>query len=152
AAFDAHPAEKLIELCPPTSGMEGVLPALEDEYSLALVGNEPAVVKKILEHHKMTPHFKTILFHDELGHRKPDLRFFLKAIEKIGCSIEESVFVGDTICEDVAPAKLLGLPTVRHHVGFAAWQEARGPFELPDKVVDSMEELPGVLDEIKEEM
>ena len=46
----------------------------------------------------------------------------------------------------------INLATVRHHVGFAAWQEARGTFELPDKVLDSMEELPGVLEELRDEM
>lgn len=152
AAFKALPPDRLIELFPPTSGMEGVLPALASDYSLALVGNEGAWVRKILEKHKMTGFFKQIVLAEDAGFRKPDTRFFEAVLKKAGCPANEAVVVGDTICMDVFPAKLLGLATVRHHVGYAAWQEARGTFELPDKVLDSMEELPGVLEELKEEM
>jgi len=152
AAVKALSVERLIDLFPPTSGMEGVLPALASEYRLALVGNEEPSVHKILEKNRMKDVFKRILLASDLGYRKPDTRFFEAALKAVGCPAGEAVFVGDTICNDIFPAKLVGLATVRHHVGFAAWQEARGAFELPDKVLDSMEELPGVLEELKDEM
>ena len=49
---------------------------------------------------------------EEVGKARPDPAVIAYAVEKLGCSFEETVMVGDDIVCDVTPAKSLGLTTI----------------------------------------
>src|SRR5205085_7030935 len=45
------------------------------------------------------------VFSSEVGWRKPDLRIFRTALERLGVQPEETVFVGDRLRDDIAGAR-----------------------------------------------
>ena len=54
-----------------------------------------------------------------LGVRKPDLVFFAKVVELMGCPADETAYVGDRVDNDVLPAAAAGLVAV--HVRRGPW-------------------------------
>jgi len=56
--------------------------------------------------------FRWILGSQHLGLRKPDSRFFMKAIESTGFNAEEIMVVGDSVKLDIVPAARLGMGSV----------------------------------------
>ena len=54
-----------------------------------------------------------------LGVRKPDLAFFAKVVELVGCTAGEVAYVGDRVDNDVLPAAAAGLVAV--HVRRGPW-------------------------------
>jgi HAD superfamily hydrolase (TIGR01662 family) len=54
-----------------------------------------------------------------LGVRKPDLAFFEKVVELVGCRADETAYVGDRVDNDVLPAARAGLAAV--HVRRGPW-------------------------------
>jgi putative hydrolase of the HAD superfamily len=55
------------------------------------------------------PVFKDILVSEELGVAKPKIEFYQKALDKIGYSANEILYVGDSIKLDIEPATQLGM-------------------------------------------
>ena len=53
--------------------------------------------------------------------------------------------VGDRLDNDIAPAKAIGMPTVRVRQGLAAVQQSHDPALTPDLTIDSLTRLPEVL-------
>jgi HAD superfamily hydrolase (TIGR01662 family) len=54
-----------------------------------------------------------------LGVRKPDLAFFAKVVERMGCPADEVAYVGDRVDNDVLPAVAAGLVAI--HVRRGPW-------------------------------
>jgi len=76
------------------------------------------------------------------GVSKPDPEIFRIALRRLGLAPGDCLMVGDSFDRDVVPAKRLGLRAV--------WLRGPSPRpcpdpELPDAVVNSLRELPGVL-------
>ena len=53
------------------------------------------------------------VFSSEIGKRKPHPEIFERALEALGVSPEEAMFVGDRLYEDVRGAGELGITTVQ---------------------------------------
>ena len=75
---------------------------------------------------------------------KPDPRIFETALEKAGCPPHEAVMIGDRLDNDVAPAKALGMKTVRVRQGFGVLQSPRSEADTPDFEIGSLSELPAL--------
>jgi FMN phosphatase YigB (HAD superfamily) len=53
------------------------------------------------------------VFSSEIGRRKPDPAIFERALEALGVTPEEALFVGDRLWEDVGGAGAVGMRTVQ---------------------------------------
>ena len=92
------------------------LSALRDaEVKLALVVNTPhlgAVIDQHLESVGLLEFFPVRVYSSEIEASKPSPRPFQTALEQLGASANEAIFVGDDATIDLAGAKRVGLQTV----------------------------------------
>ncbi|WP_371797163.1 HAD family hydrolase [Streptomyces sp. NBC_01718] len=84
---------------------------------------------------------------DDWGASKPDIAFFDRVAEVVPFDVEEILYVGDRVDNDLRPAVAAGMPTALVRRGPWAtiqWnsQEAK---ELPTFRVESLLELPGMI-------
>ncbi|MFS0634782.1 HAD family hydrolase [Mesobacillus foraminis] len=85
-------------------------------------------------------YFHTILVSEREGIKKPDPRIFNRALERLGVSASQSVFIGDHPENDVWAAKHVGMKAIwkRHF----QWDIAEA-----DSIIDDLAEIPVKLDE-----
>ena len=81
----------------------------------------------------------------DVGYLKPHESIFRAALEAVGATAEETVFIGDNPVADVAGAQAMGMKAVLR-VGHPAPHLISGLI-VPDAAVNSFDELPAVLDE-----
>ncbi|MDE2952580.1 MAG: HAD family hydrolase [Chloroflexota bacterium] len=79
----------------------------------------------------------------DVGYLKPHSRIFRRALEEMGASAEETVFVGDNPVADVAGAQAVGMLAVRRLNPGAS---DNGHLAKPHEIVTSLAELPSLLD------
>jgi HAD superfamily hydrolase (TIGR01662 family) len=93
---------------------KGVLEKLHGEYKLGIVSNFaiPECVDKLLEKHGLDVLFDVVVVSGAVNKRKPSPEIFQKALEKMGVSAENTVFVGDTVDADVIGAKAAGMKVI----------------------------------------
>lgn len=88
-----------------------VLELLSARVPLALVsnfyGNLPVVVREM----GLDPYFQTVVESAAEGIRKPDARLFQIALERLHLSAGEVMVVGDSLKNDILPARSLGCRT-----------------------------------------
>jgi putative hydrolase of the HAD superfamily len=75
-----------------------------------------------------------------VGRAKPDPAFFTMALAAWGLPADRVAYVGDRPDNDVAPARALGLLTVRVLTGPHAAQVPRSDAERPDREVADLAE------------
>lgn len=76
----------------------------------------------------------------DVGCRKPDRRMFEAALASAHCSAVEAIFIGNSEDRDIAPARSMGMRTVR-----VAIEEARPASSHADAVVTSLKAAGDVL-------
>jgi putative hydrolase of the HAD superfamily len=69
-------------------------------------------LEKHLEQVGILDFFPLRMYSYEFDFKKPDLRIFRIAAERIGEAMENILFVGDRIDNDIQPALALGMPAV----------------------------------------
>jgi putative hydrolase of the HAD superfamily len=72
----------------------------------------PECVDKLLEKHGLDKLFDVVVVSGAVNKRKPSPEIFQKALEKLGVSAENAVFVGDTADADIIGAKAAGMKTI----------------------------------------
>jgi putative hydrolase of the HAD superfamily len=128
-----------IELRP---GVDEVIRGLQRQFvTQGLAANQPATVLPVLDRLGIGQCFTHREVSGHHGFRKPDVRLFLRACEDLGVAPQECIMVGDRIDNDIAPARLLGMRTVRFRTGRHANQRPRSADELPDVEVRAAEAL-----------
>jgi putative hydrolase of the HAD superfamily len=122
-------------------GIEGLLQRLvAQDLTLGIVANQPASAALRLQRVGIAQYFRHLALSELVGARKPDAAIFLGAAEALGVAPARCIMVGDRIDNDIAPAKALGMATVRFRSGRHARQHPRGSSEAPDAdVVDVLE-------------
>ena len=98
-------------------------------------------------------------FSSEIGWRKPDVRIFTVALQRLGVRADEAVFVGDRLRDDIAGARAAGMRTVltrefRDEIdgpdradARRFWPAAEGiEVVAPDRSIRALADLPDVLD------
>jgi putative hydrolase of the HAD superfamily len=87
---------------------------LHGNYKLGIVSNFaiPECVDKLLEKHGLDKLFDVVVVSGAVNKRKPSPEIFQKALEKLGVSAENAVFVGDTADADIIGAKAAGMKTI----------------------------------------
>ena len=124
--------------------------ALSEKYTLATAANQPAVTQQILEDAGILRHFKFKEMSGSMKYSKPDIRFFLYILDQIDVKPEEAVMVGDRQDNDIVPARLLGMKTIRWRGGLFKDQEVRMPSEEPDGNIEKLSELPDALEKLRQ--
>jgi putative hydrolase of the HAD superfamily len=87
---------------------------LRRKYKLGIVSNFaiPECVDKLLKKHGLDEFFDVVVVSGAVNKRKPSPEIFQKALEKMGVSAENTVFVGDTVDADVIGAKAAGMKSI----------------------------------------
>jgi HAD superfamily hydrolase (TIGR01549 family) len=126
-----------------------VLRTLAQKYRLGIVANSGEDMIQKLAAANLLSCFTSHQTANTIGYFKPDIRYFARVLGELRSVPEEAVMVGDRIDCDIVPAKSLGLKAVRLRVGRHREQEPRMPTEVPDAEIQSIAELPGVLEQLQ---
>ncbi|TWT08827.1 HAD family hydrolase [Reyranella sp. CPCC 100927] len=154
--FAAHRAWTLFsaemarnDLAEARPGMIELLAALRASgFSLGIVANQPLTLAAKLERLGMAGLFDSADGSAQLGFHKPDPRLFLTVCARLGAVPADCLMVGDRIDNDIVPARLLGMRTVRFRAGRHAAQAPRSWTELPDADVATVDELAAAIDRL----
>ena len=93
---------------------KSALEKLHERYKLGIVSNFaiPECVDKLLERHGLDSLFDVVVVSGAVNKRKPSPEIFERALEKLGVSAENAVFVGDTVDADIEGAKSAGMKAI----------------------------------------
>jgi putative hydrolase of the HAD superfamily len=118
---------------------KSALKKLHGKYKLGIVSNFaiPECVDKLLEKHGLHRFFDVVVVSGAVNKRKPSPEIFQKALEAIGVSAENAVFVGDTADADIIGAKAAGMKTI--FIERRAQKEAEQA--CPNQTIKSLGEL-----------
>jgi putative hydrolase of the HAD superfamily len=119
-----------------------LLRALRPHLRLGIISNFTGALANVCREEGLLPLLDVIIDSAVEGVSKPDPEIFRIALRRLGLAPGDCLMVGDSFDRDVVPAKRLGLRAV--------WLRGPSPRpcpdpELPDAVVNSLRELPGVL-------
>ena len=118
---------------------KSALEKLHGRYKLGIVSNFaiPECVDKLLVKHCLDKFFHVVVVSAAVNKRKPSPEIFQKALNKIGVTAENAMFVGDTADADIMGAKATGMKTI--------FIERRLQKEVdtacPDRIIRSLNEL-----------
>ena len=145
--LDSH-AKQLAGTCRYEHSFERLFPdtiALLEQvscrYRVGYVANQSPGLSDRLAVLGIARYFRTGSDSGASNYSKPDIRLYQEALEKAGTTASAALMVGDRVDNDVAPAKRLGMKTVRIRQGYSRLQEPRGPDENPDWTISSLAEL-----------
>jgi putative hydrolase of the HAD superfamily len=123
-------------------GIRPLLEGLREQgLLLGLAANQPTRVIESLERRGIASLFGHTRVSGHHGYLKPDPRLFLRACAELGVDPDECIMVGDRVDNDIIPARRLGMLTVLFRTGRHAEQRPRGPDEMPDIEVSTVNEL-----------
>jgi putative hydrolase of the HAD superfamily len=101
----------------PASTSVALLDALrERRLKTAIVSNamDPGwILLRDLEEQELAGRMDAVVFSSDVGVRKPRPEIFLRALEELGVSGEDALFVGDRLDADVRGAREVGMRTVQ---------------------------------------
>lgn len=104
-------------------------------YRLGVIANQNPGTEARLAAWDLLRYFDIVAPSAELGVAKPDPAIFRWALDRAGCEPAEAVMVGDRLDNDVAPAKALGLHTVRILRSLGAYHTPRTAEEAPEYTI-----------------
>ena len=134
--------------CHPIAGANDLLNRLKQDYRLGLVGDAQKIFTlKELEELRMVEPFENIILSSETGYRKPNKKMFDVVLQALEVAPEEAIFVGDSLMDDIAGAKAVGMRTVHYCPGPAPKD---GP--EPDARVKKLSEVVKFVEEWAEPM
>jgi HAD superfamily hydrolase (TIGR01509 family) len=118
-----------------------ILERLAARYRLGIVSNFYGNLEFLCEEIGYDALFDTVIDSARFGVAKPHPAIFEGALEKLGCSAGEAVFVGDSPLRDMAAAKALAMP----HVWLNTLHPERSACCKDDRVIRSLLALPEAL-------
>jgi putative hydrolase of the HAD superfamily len=124
-----------------------VLQELQGKYRLGIVSNFaiPECIQRLLQRQKLVGLFDVVVVSAAVNVRKPNPEIFKHALEKLGVSPKETVFVGDTVDADIQGAGKAGMRTV--------YIERRPQKDLenatPTVTIKRLDELPSALEKLQ---
>ncbi len=145
-SFQIENFEKLISIHKGVK--EGIIELHKQGYKLGVVTsrlNESAI--KGLNHFGLLDYFESIIGADDTQQHKPDPTPACIALKKLGGTLEETLFVGDSPF-DILCGKNAGIKSVL--VGWSALPMDMMLKHEPDYVVESMEELVALVGKLKD--
>ncbi len=130
-------------------GAEELLKRLSERYSLGVVANQNAGLRKRLESYGIGGYFKVIVGSGDAGTAKPNTEIFRKALETADCKPSEAMMIGDRLDNDIAPAQMLGMATLWVKQGHGALGNVRALTFPPDFTADGIWEIESILNGYK---
>ena len=110
-------------------------------FRLGVIANQnPGTVQR-LENWELLQYFDVVVASAEAGAAKPDPAIFRMAFKQAGCRPSEALMVGDRMDNDIAPAKDLGMVTVRILRGLGAYHIPQSDGEQPAHTIRALGEL-----------
>ena len=88
-----------------------ILATLSKKYKLGIISDTYPSTRKVLEHFDILKYFSTVTFSCELNAFKPNPLMYQDALEKMGLSPGETVFIDD-ILPNLSGAKLQGITPI----------------------------------------
>lgn len=149
-------AEEFAQLVMPDSEAAEVLQTLYGKYKLAVVSNLSIheAAYELLEKFDLRKYFDVVVISSEVNRRKPSPEIFKKAIDALNVKACEAVFIGDTLSMDIKGAKnvqmlafLIQRPNQNVKFIPIFQNYAEKTQTQPDKVIQSLKELPTLLKE-----
>jgi putative hydrolase of the HAD superfamily len=131
---------RLVKLKVAYPGMRGVLEQLAGRYTLAIASQHTGRMRLWLDTFEITELFSHIELTDG-GFAKPDPRFFLQCLDALGIQPAEAVMVGDRLDNDIWPANILGMASVRILSNPWRLQQPRYAVDVPGETVECLDEL-----------
>lgn len=110
-------------------------------FRLGVIANQNPGTAERLKRWNMLQYFDVVVTSAEAGVAKPDPAIFRMALEQAGCAPTQAVMVGDRIDNDVAPARALGMHSVRLLRALGAFHSPRCPAEEPEYTIRELGEL-----------
>ncbi|MGT2711226.1 HAD family hydrolase [Streptococcus oriscaviae] len=101
--------------------VKSVLKILGKKYRLGIIANQGKDLRYRLEQFGILDGFEVIVCSAELDLYKPDVKIFLYALEEAGASPSQSIYIGDRVDNDMIPAKMLGMKTIRVKQGLGQY-------------------------------
>ncbi len=124
---------------------KSVLGKLHGKYKLGIVSNFaiPECALKLLFLHGLDKLFDAIVVSGAVNKRKPSPEIFICALNALGVSASEAVFVGDTADADVGGPKTVGMRSI--------YLKRRIEEDLekhcPEFIIENLSDLPGLLEQ-----
>lgn len=116
---------------------KNVLEELSKKYPLVLVSNFYGNIESVLQDFGILQYFKKIVESAKVGVRKPDSKIFELGVKALGLKPEEVLVVGDSVKNDMEPAKKLGCATVL--LEGKGWEET--PIAFDGKSIKKLVEI-----------
>ncbi len=125
---------------------EKILHTLHGKYKLGIVSNFaiPECVQELLKTHGLAELLDVIVVSAAVNKRKPSPDIFLNTLKELGVSVNETVFVGDTLDADIEGAKGVGIKAIYIERRI---ENSEGLVK-PDKTIKGLDELPSVLEDL----
>jgi HAD superfamily hydrolase (TIGR01549 family) len=147
AAACAEWCQEFLKFVDPDKDAEPLLRSLCDRYKLGIVSNYaiPECADTLLAKYGLTNLFGTVIVSGAVNKRKPSPKIFKRALNELGVSAGEAVFVGDTLDADVEGGKSAGMKAI-----YIKRRDER-PVEtvVPDFTVTSLAEIPPILQKLR---
>jgi putative hydrolase of the HAD superfamily len=121
-----------------------MLKELRGKYKLGIVSNFaiPECVFDLLKADGLDGFFDVVVVSAAINKRKPSPEIFQDALKTLGVSVEEAVFVGDTIDSDIEGAKAVGMRAV-----YIERRLQKSEKVCPDRTIKKLSELPMALEQ-----
>ncbi|MEM3736595.1 MAG: HAD family hydrolase [Candidatus Bathyarchaeia archaeon] len=122
---------------------------LKSNYKLGVVSNTDTKteedVRRILRKLGIEDYFDTVVVSKDIGYRKPDVRIFSIALERLRLKPEEALMVGNRTDVDIKGGKALGMMTVLIDWNNEPRKEPLPAEENPTYTINSIDELLKIL-------
>lgn len=116
-----------------------VLESLSNRFPLVIVSNFYGNLETVLKDFGILKYFKKVIDSAKVGMRKPGESIFNLALKEFNCEPSEILVVGDSLENDILPAKKLGFSTL--------WlkSEKTDNSEIPDSDIKTMKSFEDIL-------
>jgi putative hydrolase of the HAD superfamily len=98
-------------------------------------------VRTSIEKLGISKYFDVVLVSGDYGWRKPHRKIFQAALDQLGVSVQETVFLGDSPLEDIKGAADLGLKTIFVQSQFYGEADLAASGQKPTHTVADLEQL-----------
>lgn len=120
---------------------------LKPRYKLGIIANFSQWIKDGLKNWGLYDYFEVIVLSSDIGISKPDKKIFTYALEKANATPRLSCMIGDRPDNDIAPAKALGMHTIR--VAYKGTENSadnpKTDAEIAEFQIDSLNALKSIL-------
>lgn len=95
-----------------------------------------------IKHFGLDQYFDDMVFSTDVGLRKPHPKIFKIALNNIGASASESMYVGNSLQQDIKGAKGVGMKAILKRSGYCPYEEG----VVPDHCILDLAELDALVD------